>query len=135
MVEDMVAPNTGEIARKYFNDKEFQFFGVRIEKQKTDRTARKAFDVIAVSDKNFFISEAKSKPRPEGVRDFVDTLREIGDYFPESSERRVIPIFSTFYIPENIKLHLTRHRIYAMGLREDTMDLLNFDALENHQTV
>jgi len=134
MVEDMVAPNMGEIAGKYFNDEEFQFFGVRIEKQRTDRTARKEFDVIAVSEKNFYISEAKSKPRPEDVRDFLDTLEELGDYFPESRDKKVIPIFSTFYIPENIKLHLTRNRIYAMGLSEGTMDLLNFDALENHQT-
>ncbi|MDM8521885.1 hypothetical protein QUF80_00795 [Desulfococcaceae bacterium HSG8] len=108
---------------------ELDFFAVRIEKRKTDRSAHREFDVIAVSDKNFYISEAKSKPRPEDVRGFLEALGEIGDYFPESRDRTVIPIFLTIYLPENIKIHLTRNRIYAMGFREGTMDLLNFEEL------
>jgi len=131
LVEDMVAPNMAEIARKYFNDEEFDFFAVRIEKRKTDRSARREFDVIAVSERNFYISEAKSKPRPEDVGEFLDALEELGDYFPESRDKTVIPIFSTVYVPENIRKHLTRKRIYAMGLREGTMDILNFEEVEN----
>lgn len=34
LVEDMVAPNIPEIARKYFGDPEFDFFGVRIKKRR-----------------------------------------------------------------------------------------------------
>jgi len=131
LIEDMVAPNMTEIARKYFDDHEFDFFAVRIEKRNTDRSARREFDVIAVSDKNFYISEAKSKPKPEDVGGFLKSLETLGDYFPESMDRKVIPIFSTLYVPENIRKHLTRHRIYAMGLREGTMDLLNFEEIKD----
>ncbi|MDM8521908.1 hypothetical protein QUF80_00910 [Desulfococcaceae bacterium HSG8] len=131
LVEDMVAPNIPGIAGSYFDDPEFEFFAVRARKRKTDRSAQREFDVIAVSERNFYISETKSKPRPEDVRDFLDALGELEDYFPEIRDRRVIPIFSTLYLPENIHRHLTRNRIYAMGLKEGTMDLLNFEEVES----
>lgn len=95
-------------------------------------SARREFDVIAISDRNFYISETKSKPRPENVGEFIEELGELPDYFPESKDRKVIPIFSALYIPENIIMHLTRNRIYAMG--QETMDLLNFKEISAQES-
>ncbi len=130
LVEDMVAPNMPDIAKRYFNDPRLEFLGVRIKKRRADGSAEREFDVIAISETRFYVSETKSKPRPEDVREFLDALAELGEYFPESADRRVIPIYSTLHIPENIWRHLTRNGIYAMGLREGTMDLLNFEEVE-----
>jgi hypothetical protein len=130
LVEDMVAPNMRLIAREYFGDDDFTFFGVRFFKKNAARK-EKEFDVVAVSDRNLIINETKSKPRPEDIGDFIEVLADIQNYFPEYQGRRIIPVFSSLYLPENIQTYLTRNRIYAMGLKEGTMDLLNFEQIEN----
>ncbi len=104
------------------------FFGIRIRKLiGDDLSHQREFDVVAVSEKKFYINETKSRPRTEDVRDFVSVLEELPDYFPECRGRKVIPVFSSLYIPEEIVIHLSRNGICAMAMREDTMDLLNFD--------
>lgn len=130
LVEDMVAPNMRLIAKEYFGDDDFTFFGVRFSKKNAARK-EKEFDVVAVSDKNFIINETKSKPRPEDIGDFIEVIADIGSYFPEYQGRRIIPVFSSLYLPENIQTYLTRNGIYAMGLKEGTMDLLNFEQISN----
>jgi len=131
LVEDMVAPNMTEIARKYFNDAAFDFFAVRLMKRKTGENAvRKEFDIIAVSVRNFYIAETKSKPKPEHVAEFSAVLKELPEYFPECRDKKIIPVFSSLYIPEEVQKHLTGHKIYAMGIKEGTMELLNFEELQ-----
>jgi len=127
LVEDMVAPNMRSVAGEYFGGGDFDFFAVRLwKKNAEDPGLRREFDVIAVSAEHFFINETKSKPRPEDVGEFADLLEDIGSWFPQSAGKRVVPIFSSLYVPENVRKYLTRKKIYAMGLREGTMDLLNF---------
>ncbi|RMF27986.1 MAG: hypothetical protein D6759_16665, partial [Chloroflexi bacterium] len=48
---------------------------------------------------------------------------------PEYRGKRIIPIFASLYMGEDVVNYLTRHRIYAMAMGEETMDLLNFAAL------
>jgi hypothetical protein len=52
---------------------------------------------------------------------------EFFDYFPEYNGYELIPIFSTLYFPDEAIKYLSRNKIYAMGIKEDTMDILNFD--------
>jgi len=135
LVEDMVAPNLPEIALRYFGDETFDFFAVRLMKRKTgESSVRREFDIIAFSRRNFYIAETKSKPRPEHVGAYAAVLKELPDYFPECRDKKIIPVFSSLYIPEEVRKHLTGHKIYAMGIREGTMDLLNFEEL-SEQTV
>ncbi|OQY55144.1 MAG: hypothetical protein B6245_20265 [Desulfobacteraceae bacterium 4572_88] len=135
LAEDMVAPNIPGIAAEYFGDKEFESFASRFYKRKSsDRNVRREFDVIAISDRHFFVCEVKSNPRPEYAREFSEMLGELPDYFPEIRERRVIPIFASLTIPGDLVSYLSRRGIYAMGLREDTMDLLNFGEVREHST-
>ncbi len=127
-VEDIVAPNIPGIAAEYFGDRHLSFSGVRIKKPKKDDLSQSGNLMLwAVSEKNFYINETKSKPRTGDVRDFVSVLEELPDYFPECRDRKIIPVFSSLYIPENIVINLTLNGICAMAMRDDTMDLLNFD--------
>lgn len=127
LVEDIVAPNIRGIARDYFHDDDFETFNVRVLKRsRRDRTIRREFDVIGETDETFYINETKSKPRPEDVSSFLELLETIPDFFPGSSGKRMIPIFSSLYIPENIQTRLTKRGIYALAMKEGTMDLLNF---------
>ncbi len=132
LVENMVAPNIPGIARTYFNDQEFSFFAVRVWKKRISRPGEgREFDVIAVSENNFYVNETKSSPRPEYVKKFARVLEDLPDYFPECLDKKIIPVFSSLHIPENVTLHMTRHGIYAMGMKEDTMELLNFDEVKS----
>jgi len=136
LAEDMVAPNIPGIAAEYFGDEEFESFASRFYRRKSsDRGVRREFDVIAMSDRYFLVCEVKSNPRPEYAREFSEMLAELPDYFPEIRERRVIPIFASLTIPDDLVRYLSRKGIYAMGLREDTMDLLNFGEVREYGGV
>ncbi|MDM8523294.1 hypothetical protein QUF80_07980 [Desulfococcaceae bacterium HSG8] len=66
-------------------------------------------------ERNFYINETKSNPKPEEVGKFIEALEDIEDYFPEAGDRRIIPVFSSLHIPEDTRTYLTRSGIYAMG--------------------
>ena len=128
LVEDIVAPNISGIAREYFGCKDLDFFGVRIRKKNTkDASKVREFDVIAVCDDKVIINETKSNPKIEYINEFINVLKEIYDYFPEYKDKKIIPIFSSLYIPEDLVTYLTKNRIYAMAMKDDTMDILNFE--------
>lgn len=130
IVEDMVSPNIPEIARTYFGCEDLDFFGLRITKKNVrDKSRSREFDIIAVAGSMFIINETKSTPRVEYIQDFAELLKEVSDYFPEAQEKRIIPVFSSLYLPENVISFLTRMKIYAMAIKDDTMDLLNYRSI------
>jgi len=45
-------------------------------------------------------------------------------------EKKIIPIFASFSIPENIIKHLSGHNIPAMAMSEENMDILNPDVIK-----
>jgi len=131
LVEDIVAPNIAGVARRYFGAEELEDFMIRRRKRNTkDKNKVREFDVIAVWDDKVIINETKSTPRIDYINDFIDVLKEITDYFPEYRDKQIIPIFSSLYLPEDIVEYLTRNKIYAMGMNDDTMDLLNFEKVK-----
>ncbi|HOK30387.1 MAG: hypothetical protein KBI34_08750 [Dictyoglomi bacterium] len=131
LVEDIVAPNIAGVARRYFGAEELEDFMIRRRKRNTkDKNKVREFDVIAVWDDKVIINETKSTPRIDYINDFIDVLKEITDYFPEYRDKQIIPIFSSLYLPEDIVDYLTRNKIYAMGMNDDTMDLLNFEKVK-----
>jgi hypothetical protein len=130
LVEDIVVPNFRGIAQRYFGCVEFDFFARAVYKTHAkDRSKRREFDVVAVCEDKVPVNETKSNPRTEYISEFVEVLKEIYDYFPEHQGKKIIPIFSSLYLPEDVVNYLTSKRIYAMAMREDTIDLLNFEHL------
>jgi len=126
--EDMVAPNIKGIAKKYFGCEDLDFFGVRIKKRhSTDKSKRREFDCIAVCEDIVILNETKATPRIEYINDFVNVLKEFYDYFPEYRDKKLIPIFASMYLGGDMVNYLTKNGIYAMAIKEDTMDLLNYD--------
>jgi hypothetical protein len=130
LVEDIVAPSIKGVAFELFGFKRIDFFGVRVEKTKVnDRSAQREFDVIAVGDDKVILNETKSKPSSGEVKEFIDFLKtgEFYDYFPEYKEKKLIPIFSTLYMPPDVVKRLTKKRIFAMAMSETVMTVLNFE--------
>jgi hypothetical protein len=130
LVEDIVAPNLHGVAQRYFGCVELDTFAARVYRtQVKDRSKRREFDIVATFGAIVLVNETKSNPRTEYINEFVQVLREIYDYFPEYQGKKIIPLFSSLYLPEDIVNYLTSQRIYVMGMKEDMMDLLNFDRL------
>lgn len=128
VVEDIVAPNIPRIAQEYFGCKDLEFFGLRVHKRNAkDRSKSREFDIIAVSDDTVIINETKSSPRIDYINEFREVLKEIYDYFPEYRGKKVIPIFSSLTIPGSVVAYLTKIKIYAMAMKDDTMELLNYE--------
>ena len=120
--------NDDYVARTFVTDIE-DFMVRRQVRNKKNRTKRREFDVIAVGDNQVIINETKSTSRIDYIDVFIEVLAQIEDYFPEYTGKKIIPLFSSLYIGEDIVNYLTRNRIYAMGMGEEKMELINFRQL------
>ena len=63
----------------------------------------------------------------ELVNKMGTVVEDIFDYFPEYKGKKIIPVFSSLYLSEDIVKYLSKNKVYAMAMNEDTMDILNPD--------
>ena len=132
VVEDIVAPNLPTIAQQYFGCTDVEFFGLRI-KRKNQVVGKSAleFDAILACSDYLIVNETKTKPDANDVKAFRDRqLKKIFEYFPEYQGKEVVSIFSSLSFSEATLKYLTKNKIYAMSSKGDTMDLLNFEAIQ-----
>jgi hypothetical protein len=133
MVEDIVAPNIPRIAHEYFGlpEEPVRFSTRTLAYRAADRAHQREFDVIAVYDDTVVFNETKSTARSDWAKEFVEFLPHLTDYFPEFAGRRIIPVFASLAIPESVATYLSKHGIYAMAMSDDTMEIINFDEVQN----
>ena len=131
VAEDIVAPNLPRIAREQFGcpDEPDDFMVRRWVRHKIDNSKRREFDVVVVYPDKVLINETKATPRLNYIDDFIAVIADIYGYFPEYQGKTIIPIFAGLFIPDNLLRYLTKHKIYALGMGENTMELLNFEQL------
>ena len=126
IVEDIVVPNIPRILREHFGVDDLDMVAPRIRRRHPrDRSRTREFDVLAVSEDTVFVNETRSTVRMSDVERFADNYREVLEFFPEYEDYSVVPIISSLAIPPEIVAALTHHGIFAMGMGEDTMELLN----------
>ncbi len=134
LVEDIVAPNLPRIAKQYFGCTDIEFFAVRVRRRHSvDKSKSREFDVIVVCDNNtVLLNETKTTPRVQYIDAFADFIQrgEFFEYFPEYRGKKLVPIFSSLYMGEDIVNYLTKKRIYAMAMGGETMDLLNANQIK-----
>jgi hypothetical protein len=138
VVEDIVAPNIPRIAKIYFGCPEVDYIAVRVKKRSvTDRSRRREFDAIAVCEKIFILNETKSSPETRDVDKLAEFVQsgELFDYFPEYKGYRICPVFSSLYLDDAFVAYLSRKGVYALTMKDDTMEIVNFDALENREDM
>jgi hypothetical protein len=136
IVEDIVAPNITRVAEEYFGCGDLEDFMIRRKKKHSkDKSKIREFDVIAVCNDKVILNETKATIRSEYIKDFIDFFKneEFYEYFPEYKGKELIAIFSSLYISDDIVQVLSRSSIYAMGMKDDTMDLLNFKEVKMRQ--
>ncbi len=128
IVEDIVVPNIAGVALKYFHCSDVDDLMVRrFKRSRTDKSKKREFDVIAVCDDKVIFNETKATPRISYIDSFSEFIDsgEFFEYFPEYKEKEIIPVFSSLYIRDDIVDYITKKGIYAMAMRDDTMDILN----------
>jgi hypothetical protein len=129
IVEDVVAPNIPRIAKEIFGINEILDFSVRRTiRNIVDKSKSKEFDVLLFYPDGVIVNETKSTVRMKDLHEFIAFLQdEIYEYLPEVRKMKIIPIFASFSIPDNMIKFLSKNGIYAMALSDETMQLLNAD--------
>ena len=137
IVEDIVLPNIPRIAREHFGAGELEFLGARIRKRHPAEPDRmREFDVIATWPGAVLLNETKGGAmRPEYLTGFAAFIQS-GDFFgffPEYAGRRLIPVFSALALAESDVRYLSREKIYALTMGEETMEIVNRTEIDPSQ--
>ena len=130
VVEDMIVPSLRRIAREELDCGEELFFAERITiTHPQDPARRREFEGLYVGDKAILLNESKATVRPEYASDFVKFVQsgEFSHFFPEYEGRPIVAVFSSLYIPQEVVKYLSRHGIYAVGIGDTMMEILNKD--------
>jgi hypothetical protein len=78
-----------------------------------------------VCENKVLLNETKATAKVEYIDDFLKALEDIEGYFPEYQGKTIIPIFASLYLGEDIVNYLTKKKIFAMAMGNETMELLN----------
>ncbi len=127
LVEDIVAPNIRRVARELFGIEEIDFSARRVVHHPTDKSRLKDFDALLIGTDAIVLNETKSTVRQSYIEEFIAFIPTVFDYLPEHKGKKVIPVFSSLYIPEQFVRYLTANKIYAMAMGDDTMEILNYN--------
>ncbi len=135
IIEDILAPNLQRLAREHFRFERIDDFMIRRLRRRPGQSKRAGkneneFDTLVVGPDAVILGEAKSTPSLEYVEDFAGKVSTFFEFFPEYKDKRLIPVFGSWAIPDSLVEALTARRIYAMRMGEETMELANAAALE-----
>ena len=131
VARDIVAPSMRRIARE-LNCGDERSFSVYISRYRSDsRDYRREFDAFYVGTRAVLLNETKSTALSEYATRFVRFLKsgEFALYFPEYRDLPVVPVFSSLSLPDHLITFLTKNGIYAVAMGEETMQVLNRDAV------
>jgi hypothetical protein len=131
IVEDIIFPASKPVLEKYFN---CEITDIHMNRKRKKDNLKDEFDVIAVSDpcKTVYLIEVKAIPKVEYINEFKDEkLERFKALFPEYKDYKLVPIFASLRLEDDIVNYLTKNKIYAMAYREwEYMDILNFDEVK-----
>ncbi|MGC8890919.1 MAG: hypothetical protein ACP5PC_09580, partial [bacterium] len=81
-----------------------------------------------------FIVEVKSSPDRAGyVDDFIEKLKILPEFMPEIKDYKVIPIYAGLTMSDKTVEYLTKNNIYAMIVKGDILEIVNFEDLKDNE--
>jgi len=132
-VEDIVAPNIPRLGREVFamdGGEGEVFSGPRVRvRHPHDPSKLREFDYVYATRNGWIVVASRSSPKLNDVDEFRSVLAEAGECFPQFAGLPLRPIFASLYLPEHVVKYCTRHRIHALGMGLETMQLLNLSEL------
>ncbi len=131
LVEDIFLPSIDLAIEKYFKVVPDMIQPrLRIRRQGEDFE----LDILAISNetKQAFVVEVKASPhRSEHVERFEEKLKKVKEYLPNLKEYELIGIFAALNMDESTINLLTKKGLYAMVMKGDMLEIVNFDKIKN----
>ena len=134
--EDFAFPNVPRIAREQFNAPDVEQSMVRIDRRDPQNNEDLTeFDCVLVANDIVFWMEAKFTVRMQFIEQLPDYVEKFRRCFPEFKGKRLIPIFGSMSIPDNVVKKLSKLGFYALATGDDNMDIINFKEVKKVLTV
>jgi len=127
LVEDIFAPSIDIVIKKHFKIAPDRIYTNLLVRKNGDELE---LDIVAssVKEKKLFVAEVKANPdREEYVERFQRKLSMVFEYLPEYTGFELLPIYAGFIMKENTVRKLSQLGIYAMVVRGDILEIVNFD--------
>lgn len=132
IVEDVLAPNLRRIAKEHFGVTTPLSFSIRHKRSHpVDRSREEEFDTVVISENLVIIGEAKSTVRANDPKEFAEKLARFVEFFPECAGKRIVGVLGSWGIDPSLVKPLTKLRIYAMCMGDETMELVNAEGVEH----
>ena len=128
MVEDLVAPSIPRILKQVTNciADEPQLIAVRVRRTHPERPElRQEWDALALCGDYLLVNETRSTLTVEGVKEFVDRLPTIRQFFPEYGDKQVIGAVASLYVPPSVIEFGEKKGVIVLGFGDGAMDVLN----------
>lgn len=130
LVEDIFSPSIDQVIQKHFR--------VQCDIIDTNKLIRKGkesleLDILALSreTKQAFIVEVKSSPdRIEYIDKFIEKLKRVPQFLPELEDYTLIGIYAGLNMNEETVNILTQKKLYAMIVKGDILEIVNFDKVK-----
>jgi hypothetical protein len=127
LIEDMVCPNAPRIAAQLFPSDPIITSGPRLKRRHPEDLGRSIeLDYLSAGRHNLMVVEAKRRIDAEKVREFLERLQLIPEFFPEYNQHRIYPVIASVHIDPSVITFLNRQKVYGLAMGDETMELVNF---------
>ncbi len=128
VVEDIVAPNLPRIAHELLGCSEIpDLFTLRLQRSVEGR--KREYDAVLACHGVLLVNETKSKLTEPQIDVFQQKLAEVEAFIPEAHGRRVVGVLASLYPSQEVIAYATKRGLLVMGMGDETMDVLNPEAL------
>jgi hypothetical protein len=127
LVEDIVAPNLPRVAAELLGCTQPSLFALRVVRHWQGET--REYDALVVCEDALLVNETKSKLQAAHVDAFLAKLTELPLLFPEYAGRRLVGVLASLAVDEGVVAVATRRGVAVMAMGEDTMQVLNPEAV------
>ena len=129
LVEDIFLPSFDIVLKKYF-DVIPDRIASKVKIRKNGKVIE--LDILAYAKDRIFIVEVKSSPdRGQNIEEFMEKLRVLPEFLPEIKGYKLVPIYAGLSMEETTISTLTKRNIYAMIVKGDILEIVNFDKVKS----
>jgi hypothetical protein len=126
LIEDMVAPNASRIASQIFPSDPIMSSGPRVKRwHPQDRSRMIEIDFMVAGRTHLMVVEAKRRLDPDKIREFIQKIASVPEFFPEYARHKLVPVVAAVSIDPSVITFLNRQRVYGLAMGDETMELVN----------
>jgi hypothetical protein len=128
MTEDLVAPSICRILQEVVDCPPNLGCGLLVRARRinpNNRSMTKEFDVIAECGDYVLVNETKSNLSPTDIDKLMYTIKDVREYFPEYTDRKIIGSLATLYADKSLVKFASRKGIMILAVGNELMDVMN----------